>query len=557
MNFNNLDELNNLSEKERNLVLKILNEYSQTGSSKNLDNLMYEDYEEIPVSVHEFLHNPIYLGRGLTNEEGKFTLFPYWEELLNKLYPNPLETATCNTLALTGSIGIGKSTEAVIIGLYELYRMLCLKNPYLHYGLMPTDLITFAVMNITMDAAKGVAWSKLQSLLQSSEWFMKKGTISKGDLPEWKPPKGIELIYGSQSRHIIGRAVYWCLDGDTVIATNLGDKKLSDLINKEIKVYNIDETGNVVLSDTCTVQPTAIEIEEYEIELEDGTIIKCTPSHRFMLKDGSYKEARLLTEEDEILEFIPVGYVYKITNKINGKFYIGKRQSSTFDENYWGSGKIQKREILKYGKEIFEREILGWAKTIEELKLLEEEYIEKYFSLDECINLKKSSEGGDTTSGTIKITDGINEKHIKPDEVIPDGWYKGSKNKGVPKSEETRFNMRKSWTEERRKSWSKRVCGSNNSQYGNSEAHIGEKNGRFGKPVSQETRDKIGKANSGRKFSAEINKKKGRPGIKKPDGFGKKIREVNLGTYWYNNGFKQGRFHDNEVPEGWKRGMLK
>ncbi len=226
MNINyNIDELKNLSEKERDLVLKILNEYSQTGSSKNLDNLMYEDYEEIPVSISEFLHNPIYLGKGLTNEEGKFTLFPYWEELLNKLYPSPLENATCNTLALTGSIGIGKSTEAVIIGLYELYRMLCLKNPYLHYGLMPTDLITFAVMNITMDAAKGVAWSKLQSLIQSSDWFMKKGTISKGDLPEWKPPKGIELIYGSQSRHIIGRAVYWCFFDEISFMPNMDVEK--------------------------------------------------------------------------------------------------------------------------------------------------------------------------------------------------------------------------------------------------------------------------------------------------------------------------------------------
>ena len=107
------------------------------------------------------------------------------------------------------SIGIGKSTEAVIIGCYELYRMLCLKNPYIYYGLQPIDLITFAVMNITMDAAKGVAWSKMQSLIQSSEWFMEKGTITRSDIPEWKPPKGIELIYGSQSRHIIGRAVFW------------------------------------------------------------------------------------------------------------------------------------------------------------------------------------------------------------------------------------------------------------------------------------------------------------------------------------------------------------
>jgi hypothetical protein len=35
--------------------------------------------------------------------------------------------------------------------------MLCLKDPYLYYGLQPIDLITFAFMNITIDAAEGVA----------------------------------------------------------------------------------------------------------------------------------------------------------------------------------------------------------------------------------------------------------------------------------------------------------------------------------------------------------------------------------------------------------------
>lgn len=299
----NFDELNKLTEQEKEVALQILKEYSNKGTSTTFNQLILSDYEEIPVSVEEFIHNPKYLGKGLTDAEGRFTLFPYWEKVLKKIFPDPLKPAVYNTLALTGSIGIGKSTEAVIIGCYELYRMLCLKDPYLHYGLQPIDLITFAVINITMDAAEGVAWSKMQALLQASPWFMSKGTLSKGDNPQWKPPKGIELIYGSQSRHIIGRAVYWCLDGDTEIATNLGDVKLKDVVGKEIQVYNIDDSGNIRLSDSCTVLPTATESTEYQIELEDGTVIKCTPTHRFMLLDGTYKQAQDLTEEDELADF--------------------------------------------------------------------------------------------------------------------------------------------------------------------------------------------------------------------------------------------------------------
>ena len=52
------------------------------------------------------------------------------------------------------------------------------------------------------------------------------------------------------------------------------------------------------------------------------------------------------------------GYIYKTTNLINGKIYVGKRQSSTFDENYYGSGKYFKRALKKYGKSNFSREVL-------------------------------------------------------------------------------------------------------------------------------------------------------------------------------------------------------
>lgn len=298
----NFDILDNLTKEERDAVIAILDEYASSGNSTTLNNILYQDYEEIPVDIGTFLHDPKYLGKGLIDAEGRFTLYPYWEDLLKEIYPDPLQPAKYNTLALTGAIGLGKSTEAVIVGCYELYRMLCLKDPYIYYGLQPIDLITFAVINITIDAARGVAWSKMQSLIQSSDWFMQRGTLTRGDVPEWKPPKGIELIYGSQTRHILGRAIFWCLDGSTEILTEEGLKTLQEIVDNNIKVYSVDSNNRIVLSEYCSVKPTIKETEEYQIELEDGSIIKCTANHRFMLKDGSYKEAQYLTEEDELFD---------------------------------------------------------------------------------------------------------------------------------------------------------------------------------------------------------------------------------------------------------------
>lgn len=203
------EQLNNLSAEEREYALQILKELSDTGTSKLYNELLTEDYEEIPIPIEEFLHNPKYLGKALINEEGKFTVYPYWVDTLKKIFPDPLEPANYNTIALSGAIGLGKSFVASLIGIYELYRMLCLKDPYIHYGLQPIDKITFAVMNITLDAAHGVGWDKMQQMLQSSEWFMSHGTVSGTSNMVYQPGKRIELIAGSLSRHIIGRAVFW------------------------------------------------------------------------------------------------------------------------------------------------------------------------------------------------------------------------------------------------------------------------------------------------------------------------------------------------------------
>ena len=207
--IDNLKELENLSSEERLEVLKIFKELSDSGISEEYNNLILQDYDEIPVDIETFLRDPKYLGKGLINEEGKFTVYTYWLNLLKEIFPDPLKPATYNTLALTGAIGLGKSFVAVLVGLYELYRMLCLKDPYIYYGLQPIDKITFAVMNITLDASKGVAWDKMQQLIQSSEWFMSRGKLSGSVNVEWTPNKNIELIAGSLSRHIIGRAVFW------------------------------------------------------------------------------------------------------------------------------------------------------------------------------------------------------------------------------------------------------------------------------------------------------------------------------------------------------------
>lgn len=92
-----------------------------------------------------------------------------------------------------------------------------------------------------------------------------------------------------------------------------------------------------------------------------------------------------------------IGYIYKTTNKINQKIYIGKHQSSEYDDKYFGSGKILRRAIEKYGLDNFTNEIIDTADTDEELNEKEKYYIEYYKNSygKDCYNLAKGGDGGD------------------------------------------------------------------------------------------------------------------------------------------------------------------
>lgn len=63
-------------------------------------------------------------------------------------------------------------------------------------------------------------------------------------------------------------------------------------------------------------------------------------------------------------------YTYLITNKINNKFYIGSHcwNGDGQDPDYYGSGKIIKQALTKYGKDNFNVDILYYYNTIEECR---------------------------------------------------------------------------------------------------------------------------------------------------------------------------------------------
>ncbi len=98
-----------------------------------------------------------------------------------------------------------------------------------------------------------------------------------------------------------------CFSGDTKVALvdgrNLSFKNLIEENKKGIKNYGytIGKNGEVEISDILHPRLTKKKAEVIKVVLDNGEEITCTPDHKFMLADGSYKKASRLTASDSLM----------------------------------------------------------------------------------------------------------------------------------------------------------------------------------------------------------------------------------------------------------------
>ena len=113
-------------------------------------------------------------------------------------------------------IGNGKSTVSNISCLYEIYKLLCMKDPQSYYKLLKSTIITFVIFSANKYTAENVNWPQLKAAFEDSPWFQehcpivdegKRVALDKDNCVSL--PKNIAIQLGSNEKHALGKAVIW------------------------------------------------------------------------------------------------------------------------------------------------------------------------------------------------------------------------------------------------------------------------------------------------------------------------------------------------------------
>jgi hypothetical protein len=92
--------------------------------------------------------------------------------------------------------------------------------------------------------------------------------------------------------------------------------------------------------------------------------------------------------------------IYKTTNLINNKIYIGLHTTNKLNDGYLGSGIFLKKAIKKYGYQNFKKEILYVFDNKKDMITKEKEIVNEEFILrKDTYNMSKGGYGLSTLSG--------------------------------------------------------------------------------------------------------------------------------------------------------------
>jgi hypothetical protein len=261
--------------------------------------------------------------------------------------------------------------------------------------------------------------------------------------------------------------------------------------------------------------------------------------------------------------------IYKTTNLINGKFYVGKDEKN--NPNYLGSGINLHRTIKKYGKENFIKETIEVCSTKEELNEREKYWIKETKAQELGYNIADGGWGGNTYDEETRqrISQEFKGRKVDPKTVEkakktrekrkkenPDAYKMSDEQKQILSKTHKGKVHPEEWRQ-RQSEVMKELYNSDNSKFEKfienqkGENKRGEKNPNWGRKATEETRRKQSEAHKKNPTRYWLGKKQSPESIEKR-------RQRQIGTKWSDetrkkfeeNGYSfQGQTHTPEAKE--------